>query len=381
MICERVNLTSLCILLMLFAVLTVGWAVSPAYAESPIKIAMITAKTGVAGATNIVSFDAAQFVVKEINEQGGILGRKVKLLEYDNKSTPEGSAEAARAAIKDGAVAVVGCNWSSHSIAMAKVLQEAGIPMISHMSTNEAVTKVGDFIFRICFTDSFQGGGLARFARARLKCKTAVVLVDENRAYSMGLAKTFTEAFERLGGLVVWTGGYREDDDVDEILKKVLVQDPDALFVPGGYSDVGKIFGRARDFGLRAELLSADGIGMKMFEYIGEKANGIYYSGHWSRWVDTPLSKRFVKEFEAEHGAIKEDTQPLVYDSFMLFKDAMERAGSTDGKSVRDALATTQRFEGVTGEISFDENGDPIKPLVISELKFGGSMYLERIMP
>lgn len=176
-------------------------SVSPGFAEAapPIKIAMITAKTGEAGKTNSISFGAARFSVDEINSTGGILGRHVELLEYDNESTPEGSAKAARTAISDGAVAVVGCNWSSHSLAMAKVLQEAGVPMISHMSTNPAVTKVGDYIFRVCFTDSFQGLGLARFARTRLGAKTAVVLVDDNRTYSKGLGKTFVQAFEKLG--------------------------------------------------------------------------------------------------------------------------------------------------------------------------------------
>lgn len=353
-----------------------------ARAQEPIRLAMITAKTGKAGKTNIVSFPAARFAVDKINSTGGILGRKVMLLEYDNKSTPEGSAEAARQAISDGVVAVVGCNWSSHSLSMAMVLQQAGVPMISHMSTNQAVTLVGDYIFRTCFTDSFQGLGLARFARIRLKDRTAVILVDENRAYSLGLADSFTEAFKGLGGRILWRGVYAGDDiPYDDLLEQVAEYAPDALFVPGGYTDVAGFFGRAREMNAPWDLLSSDGIGVRLYELIGNKADGVYYSGHWNRWVDTEISRRFVKEYEQAVGPVSEDTMALVYDSFMVLRDAFRRAGTTDGAAVRDALAATPGYEGVTGIIRFDGNGDPIKPMVINKLKFGGIMYIEQIYP
>lgn len=363
-------------------VCSIVFSFGTSFAAAPIKIAMITAKTGEAGRTNILSFDGARYAVKKINERGGVLGRPIELLEYDNKSTPEGSAEAARQAINDGAVAVVGCNWSSHSLGMAKVLQPAGIPMISHMSTNTAVTRVGDFIFRICFTDPFQGYGLARFAREKLKAKSAVVLVDESRTYSVGLGKTFTQAFEKLGGKVAWQGTYGEKDiPFDLILDQVQSLKPDALFIPGSYADVGGFFGRAKDRGLSMSLLSADGIGAKMYEYIEGKADDIYFSGHWSRWVDTRESKEFVRGYEALFGPLNEDTMALVYDCFTLLADALQRAGTTNGKQLRDAIAETERFPGVTGYITFDENGDPIKPMTINQLKFGGVLYLQQVYP
>ena len=319
----------------------------------------------------------------EINRKGGILGRSVELLEYDNKSTPEGSAQAAREAIKGGAVAVVGCNWSSHSLAMAEVLQRAGIPMITHMSTNESVTRVGDYIFRACFTDAFQGLGMASFAYDRLGCRTAAVLIDGERTYSKGLAQAFSEAFERLGGKVVMTSTYSasEDVDYDGLVREVVRLAPAALFVPGGYKDVSAIFGRVRSAGFTGYRLSGDGIGIRMYDSIGSKADDIYYASHWTRWVDTPESKEFVRRFEAAVGPAREDTYALVYDSFMLLKDAMERAGTTDGAKVRDALAATPGFTGVTGTIRFDEKGDPIKPMVINQLKFGGMLFVEQIYP
>lgn len=352
------------------------------FADDAIKIAMITAKTGEAGKSNSISFEAARFAVNEINSGGGILGRQVQLLEYDNLSTPEGSAGAAQLAVKDGAIAVVGCNWSSHSKAMAAVLQDVRIPMISHMSTNPGVTRVGNYIFRICYTDSFQGYGLARFAYKDLNTEKAVVLVDVGRMYSIGLAETFTKAYEELGGKILWRGEYDSSDvDYAAVMKTVATYDPDAIFIPGSYEDVGGFMELAYDMRLMASILSADGVGMRLYEYIGKKASGLYYSGHWSRWVDTSESRNFVRLYEGKVGPVQIDTIPMVYDSFMLLRDAIERAGTTDGPEVREALAQTSGFKGVTGPISFNEFGDPVKPMTLNRLKFGGSMYLKLVSP
>jgi branched-chain amino acid transport system substrate-binding protein len=353
-----------------------------ARAGDGIRIAMITARTGEAGRSNAVSFDGARFAVECINESGGILGQKVELLEFDNRGTPEGSAVAGRRAIEAGVTAVVGCNWSSHSLAMAEVLQKAGVPMISHMSTNEAVTRVGDCIFRICFTDSFQGSGLARFALEKLDAATAVVLVDVSRAYCRGLAQSFADAFERGGGKVVWRGEYEARTlDVDAVLGEVARHQADVLFAPGGYTDVSVLFGSMGDHDIKTVLMTGDGVGRRMYEYIGAKAEGIYFSGHWSRWSDTPQSRDFVSRYEALVGTAPSDTGALVHDSFMVLRDAIERAGTTVHSHVRDALATTAGFEGVTGTIRFNEFGDPIKPLVINQFRFGGVMFVGSIQP
>lgn len=362
--------------------LVVGLVSGHAVAAEDIKIAMITGKSGESGKSNIISFKGARFAVDTINARGGILGRAVQLLEYDNMSSPEGSANAARQAVADGVVAVVGCNWSSHSLAMAEVLQEARIPMITHMSTNEAVTRVGDYIFRVCFTDSFQGYGLAKFSLDNLHALDAVVLVDSTRAYSKGLAKTFIEAFESGGGKVVWRGEYDSTTVVaDPLLREVTRRAPDVLFVPGSYSDTAKLFGKTQAYGIRSHLLSGDGIGIQMYDYIGKEAEGIYFSGHWSRWVDSPQSRDFVSRYEEEFGPVPEDSVALVYDSFMVLKEAIERAQSLEAVKIRDALAATSGYKGVTGVIRFDENGDPIKPMVINRFKFGGIMYVDQVYP
>ncbi|WP_316899771.1 ABC transporter substrate-binding protein [Pseudodesulfovibrio indicus] len=368
--------------LMMSILMLVVFAPSETPAANPVRIAVITAKTGEAGPTNSLSFEAARYSVNVINGDRGILGRPVQLLEYDNQSTPEGSAEAARQALADGAVAVVGCNWSSHSLAMAEVLQQERIPMITHMSTNPAVTRVGDFIFRACFTDDLQGTGLARFVSEKLRAKTAVILVDRSRTYSKGLARTFAESFKAGGGTILWAAEYDSGGlNPDMYLENVAQLDPDVLFVPGGYADVAAFFGRTARYNIRAARVSGDGISVKLYSHIGELADGVYFSGHWNRWVNSNLSRDFVRAYEKESGKIRENTQALVYDSFMLLREAMEWAGTTDGPKVRDALSRISGFEGVTGAITFDSNGDPIKPMTINQLRYGGLLYLEQVSP
>lgn len=352
------------------------------HANPPVKIAMVTAKTGSAGPSCCISFEGARFAVNEINAQGGILGRQVQLLEYDNQSTLDGSAKAGQQAVKDGAVAVVGCNWSSHSKAMAEVLQGAGVPMISHMSTNETVTQVGDYIFRICFTDVFQGQGLARFTYEDLRTDRVVVLVDTSRIYSIGLADTFSTAYRDLGGKIVWQGEYDPANvDYDALFKLVVEYDPEAVFIPGDYADVSAILERAHDQHFFAKIISADGVGSRLYDVIGKKAAGLYYSAHWSRWVNTWESKEFIRNYEKKVGPIQTDALPMVYDCFMLLKDAIERAESLDGGAIRDALASTRRFRGVTGPICFDAQRNPVKPMALNRLKFGGVMYLKLVTP
>ena len=355
---------------------------SQTHETDEIRIALITAKTGEAGKGSALSFEAARFAVETMNASGGIFGHKVRLLEYDNRGTVEGSVMAVRKAIAERAVAVVGCDWSSHSLAMARVLEKARIPMITHRSTNEEVTRAGDCIFRICFTDSFQGSGLARFALNKLYADTAVVLVDVAGIDSMGLAKAFTDAFERNHGRVVWRGEYDSEAlDVKAVLAETARHDPDVLFVPGGYADVAVLLDKVREYGIRSTIMSGEGIDVRLYDYIGCKAEGVYFASHWNRCLDTPKSRDFVSRYEKRFRVIPEDSQALVYDSFMVLKDAVERAGSFDFVAVRDALAATSDFQGVTGTITFDGYGDPIKPMVINRLKFGGVMFVDSVQP
>jgi len=177
-------------------------------AEEVIKIAAILAKTGEAAKDNLELFQAVRFAVNEVNAEGGIDGKKIKLIEYDNHSTPIQSRQAAKQAVADGAVAVIGASWSSHSLAIAPYLQKMKIPMISPDSTHPDVTKAGDYIFRACFVDTWQGKALAGFARDELKAATAMIVQNINSDFSLGLAKVFAENFTSREGAVLSTLNY-----------------------------------------------------------------------------------------------------------------------------------------------------------------------------
>jgi branched-chain amino acid transport system substrate-binding protein len=218
----------------------------PCAAFEPVKVAAIFAKTGLASHTDAFALRGVALAVEEINENGGLLGHPVQLIEIDNQSTPLGSKQAAKTALNLGVTAVIGCCWSSHSLAMAPLLQEASVPMISPLSTNPEVTRVGDYIFRVCFVDSFQGQVMARFAIEDLHARSAVVLINVSSPYSMDLSDFFIKSFTAAGGQVLWKGKYREKAvDFSEILDEVRRHAPDAVFLPGYAPDSALIIRQA----------------------------------------------------------------------------------------------------------------------------------------
>ncbi|MCP4023415.1 MAG: ABC transporter substrate-binding protein [Desulfobacteraceae bacterium] len=353
-------------------------------AAETIKIASIYGKTGDAGSVYDYYLAGIRFGVEIINQQGGMLGKKVELIELDNRSTALGSKLAAKKAVNKGVTAVIGSAWSSHSIAMAPVLQAAKIPMISTISTNPQVTLIGDYIFRVCFIDPFQGAVMANFAINDLKAKKAVVLINTGSKYSLGLARVFAEKYQQLGGQILWEGKYlSEATDFSQILEKVKKLEPDVIFAPGHVRDSAFLIKQARKKGLQTPFLGGDGWGEKMYEYAGDTLDGNFYSNHWHKEVDFKKSRLFVKAYQDRYG--KQDdftsTIPLGYDAVMLLAEAVTRANSLDPGQIRDALAAIDDFQGTTGTISLDQNGDPIKSAVI--LKFGkeSAIYLKAIDP
>lgn len=350
--------------------------------EEPVVIAAIAAQTGDAAPSGRVLFEAVRFALDEINEAGGLLGRRAEVLEFDNQSTALGALAAARQAVEADVTTVIGASWSDHSSAMAPVLQEAGILMITPISTNPKVTLHGDHIFRACYIDPYQATVMARFAFEDLGARTAVTLVNVSRGYSEDLARFFTDSFHELGGQVLWRGGYiLETADYKALLLKARELDPDVLYVPGDYRDSSFIIKQARDLGLRATILGADGFGPRIYDYIGEQADGCYYTTHWHRDSPLPESWEFVRRWEKLHGEIRQTTIALTYDAVMLWAAAVKRAGSFDRAAVRDALAAMKDFTGVTGAISFDANGDPLKQVVINKLENGEARFIRNVLP
>lgn len=355
---------------------------SGSFASEKIKVASIFAHTGVAAVGNRITVNGIRFAVDELNRRGGMLGRQVELIEYDNRSNALYSRKMAEEAVREDVLVVFGANWSSHSRAMAPVLNSARIPMISPFSTNPDVTRVGDYIFRICFIDSFQGRVMADFAINEFHAKTAVILVNASGRYSEGLAEYFHKRFVRRGGQVLLEESYIEDEkDFSEYLKKVISLQPDVLFVPGNIIDSARVIRQVRNAGYSKPILGGDGWGAAMARIAGSALAGTFYSGHWHEAIDNRLNRWFIGQYRKEFGDGEMDGAALAYDAVFVFAEAVNGAGSLNSEKIRSVLARTRNFRGVTGNITFDENGDPIKSAVIMKFTRGKSTYVKTIDP
>ncbi|MFO7783821.1 MAG: ABC transporter substrate-binding protein [Desulfatiglandales bacterium] len=358
-------------------------SVSPAGED--IQIAAIFAVTGPAAKANAHSLEGARLAVRELNRRGGVLGRQLKMVEIDNQSSPIGSKVAADKASRLEVTAIVGAVWSSHSMAVAQVAQEQGIPMITNMSTHPDVTRSRDYVFRTCFTDDFQGRVMARFAAEDLGGRTALIFRDVASDYSIGLAHDFKQGFEALGGEVLMVVDYKHTQACFKDTAGLAAGlNPDVVFVPG-YDESGAIIQEALDAGMAGTFIGGDGWGPDgFFEQGGDLLERGYYCNHWCKDVETELSRRFVelarRIMGVRPGSLTSST-PLAFDAVMLLADALERAGSTDRKRLRKALAGTRDFQGVTGSISFDEHGDPLKDAVIMEVSNRSRRYFKRVPP
>jgi len=351
-------------------------------AAEKVIIASIFEKSGPGAPDNRATIEGIRFAVAALNQRGGLLGNQVTLLELDNQSTALHAKLAAETAVKAGVIAVFGANWSSNSLAMAPVLQAARIPMISPFSTNPDVTKVGDYIFRVCFTDSFQGPVMAQFALQGLKAKTAGILINANSRYSEGLAEFFNQSFKKQGGKILFEADYLQDtNDFTPYILKLKRLHPDVVFVPGHNADSVRIIKQAREAGLLIPFLGGDGWGNEMYDSGGSAIEGNFYSGHWHKDIENKKSRLFAEKYEKKYGKIENSGPALAHDVVFLFADAVRRAGSLRPAKIRDALAATCNFNGITGNISFNANGDPIKPVVILEFDQGTSVYVKTIAP
>ncbi|MDM8542533.1 ABC transporter substrate-binding protein [Desulfococcaceae bacterium HSG9] len=358
-----------------------AWLVfSTAFAEDTIEIAAIYALTGAAANSNAISLQGVRYATEEINKQGGILGKQIKLLVLDNNSTPIGSSIATENAAKAGVVAIVGATWSSHCIAMARVAQPKGIPMISNFATNPEVTKIGNYIFRVSFTDDFQGKIMARFARKNLNAGTAVIFTDLTSDFSLMLTAIFRENFEKSGGKVLSEAQYKHKQVIFEReIRQAQKVNADVWFL-SGHNEGGYIIKQAQDTGISTVFLGGDGWSASNFlSKGGSELKRGYYCTHWSEFTDSDLSRAFVKKYK--HLKNFGVGTALGYDAFMVLADAIRRAGSTDREKIRDALANTRSFEGITGTITFDAIGNPVKSAVIMEITNGKPHYLKTLEP
>jgi len=329
-----------------------------------------------------------QLAIEEANARGGVKGKRLELKRYDDQGKPEEAAVAAtRLVVNDRASILVGEVASRRSLAMAPIADEHKVPMISPASTNPKVTMDGDrvrpYVFRVCFIDPFQGTVMARFARETLKLSRVAVLRDVGNDYSVGLADYFLTKFKELGGTIVDDQSYKAgDQDFKAQLTAMKGKKPEGIYVPGYYTDVALIARQARELGLRQPLMGGDGWdSAKLFEIGGRALDGCYYSNHYSPDDPSPRIQEFVGRYKAKFGAVPDTMAALGFDAGLIAVDAMTRATDLSGPAIRDAIAATKDYPGVTGVITLDAAHNAAKPAVVLAIQNGAARWVATVAP
>jgi len=355
-------------------------------ATGDIKVGEFASLTGSEAAFGRSSHNGTVLAVETINAAGGVLGRKLNLTTEDDQSKGGESATAVRKLIsRDKVVAILGEVASSRSLEAGHVCQNNKIPEISPSSTNPEVTAIGDYVFRVCFIDPFQGTVMANFASKDLKIKRVALLTDVGSAYSVGLAEYFKKQLVANGGEIVAEQKFTKDDkDFHAQLTAVRAANPEGIFVPAYYGQVTLIALQARELGIKVPMFGGDGWEapeLVQGQGAAEALEGCYYSTHFSPEQESPKVKEFVGAYQKRFGAVPDAMAALGYDSVLALEDAIKRAGSTDSTKIRDALAATKDLDGVTGKTTLDANRNAQKPAVIIEIKGGKFVFKETVNP
>jgi len=371
-----------------------------------ISLGVYGSTTGTTATFGKSTLNGVQMAVDELNAAGGVGGKKVVVVPEDDQSKADEAATAVQKLInQDRVVALIGEVASSRSLAAAPIAQADGVPMISPSSTNPQVTKVGDFIFRTCFIDPFQGTVMGKFATQNLKFKRVAILKDVKNDYSVGLAKYFTEEFQgKQGGSIVGEQSYNEgDSDFRSQLTALKSNNPEAIFVPGYYTEVGLIARQARELGITAPLLGGDGwVSDELIKIGGDALNGCYYSNHFAPDAPDTALQGFITRYKTKNGGDPDAIAGLAYDAARLLFDSMKRLDATDPKAfealdashasdadaqkaarkgLRDQINSVKNFAGVTGIINFDADLNPVKPAVVIKIEGGQQKFAASIAP
>lgn len=362
-------------------------AAAPALAAE-IVVGLNVELTGSIPVVGQSSLNGARMAVDEVNQAGGLQvgGQRytVRLQAEDNEDKAQSAVAAAQKLYyQDNVIAMIGPNASRNAVPAADIAESARAPMISPWSTNPNTTKGKRYVFRAAFTDDFQGRVVASFARQHFNAQRAAVLFDVASEYNKGIAEVFRQAFTELGGQVVAFETYTTGDkDFLSQLTKIRAARPDILFLPNYYSEVPLQVQQAHMIGLNVPIIGSDSWGFgDLLTLGGADMEGLMFTTHYAPDIATPVARRFIDAYRQRYGSAPDDVAALTYDSFQLLFLALQQAGRVDRGAVRDALASIQRYEGVTGTMQFKGTGDPIKSAVVIQIKDGQFKYFTTANP
>ncbi len=359
-------------------------AASQGVVGDEIVIGQYGSLTGSEATFGIMTDRGVSLAIKQVNAAGGVKGKKLKVITLDDQGKSEEAATAVTKLITQNKVmAIIGEVASSRSLAAAPIAQQYKVPMITPSSTNPKVTEVGDYIFRVCFIDPFQGTVMAKFANENLKAKKVAILTDVKSDYSVGLATFFKETFTNAGGTIVSEQSYSSGDiDFKGQLTNIKTAKPDAIFIPGYYTEVGLIARQARQIGLKQPLLGGDGWDSTKLSEIGKDAiNGSYFSNHYTTESTDPTVQKFITDFKAEYNEVPDGLAAMGYDAAKVLIDSLNRATALTPVALRDAIAQTKDYPGVTGKITINEQRNAVKAAVVVQVKGTENKYVTTINP
>lgn len=346
--------------------------------SSTIKVGGMGPLTGSAAMYGITVDKGAKLAFEEINANGGVLGKKFEYISLDEKADPIEAVNAYNKLTDEGVVAILGSVTSKPTLAVAELAAQDGIPMITPTGTQINITDAGPNIFRVCFTDPYQGSTLAKFSKDKLGTKTAAIMVNTSSDYSDGIANAFIKQAEKEGIKVVAKEGYSDGDkDFKAQLTKINSENPDILVVPEYYELSALIATQAREIGMKSTFVGPDGwdgiIGALDSSSYSVVDNS-YFTNHYSTEDNNEKVQSFLKKYREKYNEEPTAFSALAYDTVYVLKNAIDKAGTTDKTELTKAIKASD-MDGVTGHLTFDENNNPIKAVTIIKVQDGKYIF------
>lgn len=360
------------------AATTAAGETTAAAAGETIKLGVIGPLTGEYSMYGTSVEEGAKLAAEGINAAGGINGSMVEIVAYDSKGDKTEAVNAYnRLRDQDGIVGLIGGTFSGETLSIKEIAVGDNMPVLTPTATNGEVTLNAPNVFRACYTDPYQGSTAAVFAAENLGATKAAVLYNIEDPYSEGLAEAFNEKFSALGTVTNFEGYTANDSDFKAVLTKIAESDPDVIFLPDYVAKVGIILSQIQELGLDVVAIGGDGWDGIEVDY-ADVAEGDYFANHYANTDEAPIVQNFISAYEAKWGKTPSALAALAYDSTYIMAQAIEKAGSTDADAIVAQLAATDG-DYVTGHVTFDENGDPVKSISMIQVVGGKHVLAAKV--